>query len=128
MTVTSADTLKKALTRSEANTIPDALRLVDLGAMLDVGEYDTGTITAAASITLPGGAMLISSCRVVTAGTAATGVRSVSDSAATPSATVASLSAAGTTITFEGTVTRVIVRYIKKPATDLTTKFTVAPG
>lgn len=122
-------TLKDELTRADPNNLADALRKVNLGTLLEVVEYDTGTITAAASITLPGeGALCVQSVRVVT-GTAAVGERVLGDSGTTPAqfgtsgVYKCSVSADGKTITFEANVTRVFVRYVRKPATALTSAF-----
>ena len=72
--------------------------------------------TAAATIALspparPGTVM----CRVTTVGTAAAGIRAVADVGATPSATLATLSDDGATLTFEGTVTGAVIQYTPKP-------------
>lgn len=56
----------------------------------------------------------------VTAGAAAAGVRHVVDPNATPSATLATLSADGRTLTFEAGVTGAVVDYVPYPAPDLT--------
>jgi PPE-repeat protein len=124
-------TLKTELDRADPNNLADMLRKVALGSLLDVAEYDTGTITASADVTLPGGALVVQSARVVTSGTAASvGLYLAGDAGITPllppggaSAGVgyAKLSADGKTLTFPNTVTRVIVRYIKQPAVALST-------
>lgn len=141
-------TLKEALAKADPNTLADALRKVDLGNLLQVKEYDTGTITATAAVTIPeSGALAVLSARVVTSGTAASvGTYMVGDSAVTPllppggaSTAVGIASAQGitapgagltgtgriSTITFPNTVTRVVIRYIAAPETLLTALFTV---
>lgn len=129
---TVVETLKEALNKADPNKLGDALALVDLGTMLDVSEYDTGTVTASADVTLPGGAMMVQSARVVTSGTAGSvGVYAAGDAAATllippgganAGVGVCQLAADGSKLTFPNTITRAIVRYIKKPTTALSTK------
>jgi len=130
MTTTAVETLKSALNEANPNKISDALAKVDLGSMFTIAEYDTGSITAADHIHLPSpGALVVQSVRVVAAGTAATGPRIVLDSGATAAQIgstgiyVCTVNTAGTIITFEGTVTQVVVRYIPNPAADLTASF-----
>lgn len=143
MTTSVVQTLKAILTKADPNELPDALRKVDLGNLLQVKEYDTGTITATAVVTLPESAIVVSSARVVTSGTAASvGTYMVGDSAVTPllppggaSAAVGIASAQGitapgaaatatgviTTITFPNSVTRAVIRYVAAstvPTTD----------
>jgi hypothetical protein len=57
----------------------------------------------------------------VTGGAAAAGPRQVTDAGGTPSATVATLSADGATLTFEGTVTDAVISYDAAPDVDLAT-------
>lgn len=144
-TATAVQTLKIALTKADPNEIADALRKVDLGNMMQVKEWDTGVITATAVVTLPEGALVVQSARVVSSGTAASvGTYMVGDSAVTPllppggaSTAVGIASAQGitapgaaltgtgniTTITFPNTVTRVVVRYLAAPTNAITAKF-----
>jgi len=132
-TATAVQTLKTELTKADPNRLADELRKVDLGALLTVQEINTGTISAVAAVPIPGGALFVQSARVVASGTGASlGTYIASDSADTPllppggaslAPGIASLNAAGTTITFPNTVTQAVIRYIKKPATDLTAKF-----
>lgn len=65
----------------------------------------------------------------VTAGAAAAGLRQVGDSGATPSATVATLSDDGKTLTFEAGVTGFVLYYMPRSSVAMTadTDF-VAPG
>lgn len=123
-------TLKSELNRADLNSIADMLRKVQLGTMFEIQEWDSGTITAAATIDIPGGALLVQSAQVVTSGTAASvGHYLPGNSSSTPllppggadtAVGIASVAADGSTLTFPNTVTRVIVRYIKKPAIALT--------
>ncbi|MDB4930539.1 MAG: hypothetical protein JWM10_3023 [Myxococcaceae bacterium] len=132
MTTPATPTLQSELNRADPNNLADMLRKVQLGELLEIQEYDTGTITAAAAVTIPGGALLIQSAHVVTSGTAASvGHYHPGNSTSTPllppggantAVGIASVAADGSTITFPNTVTRVILRYIKKPAVALTTE------
>lgn len=132
-TTTTPETLAQVLSKADLNKLADALRQIDLGAMLAPAEYDTGTITGADAITLPGnGALLVQSARVHAGSATFVGTYAVGDSGATPltAATasvvgLAKLSADGKTITFPTgtTATRVVVRYIPAPATLLTADF-----
>lgn len=129
----TAITIKEELNRGDTNNAPQLLGLIKLGDMLDVAEYDTGTITGVAAVPLPGGALMVQSARVVTSATGGSvGVYIASDSAATPllppggasvAVGVAALAADGSTLTFPNTVTRVIVRYVKKPAVALSSTY-----
>jgi len=132
MTTTATRTLQDVLNDADLNQLSAALAKVQLGELLEIQEYDSGTITGTASVTIPGGALLVQSARVVTSGTAGSvGCYLCADSGATaflPTAAgerpgVAVLNTAGTTVTFPNTVTRVVLRYIKKPATALTASF-----
>lgn len=129
-TDTEQQTVAGALNQANPNELADLLRAIQLGTVLTVTEYDTGTVTAASSITLPSAAMLVQSCRVVTASagttvgsygmTDASGTASVPPGGASAGMGVAKLSADGLTITFPANVTRVIVRYIPLPAVSMT--------
>lgn len=145
MTTSATQTLKDALSKADPNEIADALRKVDLGNLLQVKEYDTGTITAIAAVPLPENALAVLHARVVTSGTAASvGSYHVGDSAVAPllppggasvavgiassqgiTAPGAGLTTAGrvTSVTFPNTVTRVVFRYIAAPKALLTAKF-----
>ena len=133
VTTTAKETYLKALNSAEPQKLADVLAAIDLGDILTVQEWDSGTITAAATITLPGGALLVQSIRVVTSGTAgsvgsylpsdANAVMIVPPGGASVAVGVARVAADGSTITLPNTVTRVVVRYIKKPAVDLTANF-----
>jgi hypothetical protein len=145
MTTSTVQTLKEILTKADPNQLADALRKVNLGNLLQIKEFDTGTITAAAAVAIPEGALAVLHARVVTSGTAASvGSYHVGDSAVTPllppggasvavgiassqgiTAPGAGLITAGevTTVTFPNTVTRVVFRYIAAPFIPLTDKF-----
>jgi hypothetical protein len=132
MTTTATRTLQDVLNDADLNQLSAALYKVQLGELLEIQEYDTGTITGTADVTIPGGALLVQSARVVTSGTAASvGCYLCADSGATaylPTAAsqrpgVAVLNAAGTQVTFPNTVTRVVIRYIKKPANAISGSF-----
>lgn len=129
MTVTTAETLKSVLTKADPNKIADALAKVNLGNMVVPNKQTyTGLVSAAAhdlTDVAHGGqpaAMVIGSVRV-TAGAAAAGLRQIGDAAATPSATVATISDDGKTITFEAGVTAFIVSYLARSASDVTALF-----
>jgi hypothetical protein len=146
-TTTIIPTVGAVLTKSDPNELADALRKVDLGNMLQLKEYDTGTITGVAAVPVPEDALAVMSARVVTSGTAASvGSYLVGDSAVTPllppggastavgiasSQGVAAAggstptSAAGvlSTVTFPNTVTRVVFRYIAGPKVKLSATF-----
>ena len=128
-TTTARETLKVALDQANPNKIADALAKTALGTMFTPVEYDTGVITGATSITLPGtGALLVQSVIVVSGTESATPHIPV-DSSATPGqigATgiyTAKVSADGATLTFSANVTRGRVRYIPNPAALLTDSF-----
>ena len=124
-------TLQAALTRANPNDLADMLRRCNLGEMFEVQEYDSGTISGVATVTIPGGALLMQSAHVVTSATAASvGHYHCGNSTSTPllppggantAVGIASVAADGSTITFPNAVTRVILRYIKKPETAITT-------
>lgn len=118
---TSIETLKTALNRANPNTLADVLALIDLGTMLDPTAV-TVSQTSATTITLSPAAMCagVVSARV-TGGAAAAGPRIVTDAGGTPSTTVATLSADGTTLTFEAGVTGAVVTYVPRPAVALST-------
>lgn len=123
-------TLKEELNRGDANNYPGLLGpKVAIGNILEIQEWDSGTISASATVTPPGGCLLVQSVHVVTSGTAASvGHYHPGNSTSTPllppggantAVGICAVSADGVTITLPNTVTRVIVRYIKKPATSL---------
>lgn len=141
MTTTAAPTVEKALTKADPNQLADALRALNLGNLLKVKEYDTGTITAVAAVPLPERALAVLSARVVTSGTATSvGTYLVADNGVTPllppggastAVGIAKSSSKGTsnanpyisTVEFPNTVTRVIFMYIPAPETKLDVAF-----
>jgi hypothetical protein len=128
-----AFTLYDALNRGNPTSLPEALRLCGLGDMFTPQEWDSGTITASATVTPPGGCLAVQSVHVVTSGTGASvGHYIAGNSTTTPllppggantAVGICAVSVDGTTITLPNTVTRVIVRYVKKPAALLTSFF-----
>jgi hypothetical protein len=139
MTTTVVQTLGVILSAAQPGNLADALHKVDLTGVLTATEYDTGTISASATVTLPSpGALIVQSARVATSATGASvGTYVAGDSGSTPvlptggasaGLGIASLSADGLTLTFPNTITRAIVRYISKPATALTALFESVPS
>jgi hypothetical protein len=124
--------LKYALDEANPNKIADALAQVDLGTLLTATEYDTGVITGATSVTIPGSGALLVQSVVVVSGTESSTPHIVVDSTQTPGQIASTgiytvkLSADGKTLTFAANVTRVVVRYISNPAKALTDSFTRA--
>ena len=147
VTISEKQTLARILDRANPNQIADALALVKLATMLDPVKITLAGLTASAAIDLtaikkgdaeltinqglknladksPLPPILIgSTLRVTAVGTAALGARMVSDAGATPSATLATLSDDGKTLTFEGTITGLILEYIPRSNTDFGTLF-----
>ena len=115
----TAETLKSALNRANPNTLADVLAKIDLGTML-APKTETVAQTSATTITLNPPALAVFSARV-TGGAAAAGARTVTDEGGTPSTSIATLSADGTTLTFEAGVTGAVVSYMPRPAVDLST-------
>lgn len=124
-TVTKTDTLQNVLNQANPQNIADALRAIQLGNMV----VPTKTVVSqagATGITLSPAALSIVSLRVVTGGgasTAATGTRLIADSGAAASATVATLSDDGKTLTFEAGVIGAVVTYMPRSAADVTAAF-----
>lgn len=115
-----AFTLADALTASNANNLPDALRKVDLGRFFAPIKSSVDQ-TAATTITLDPPAMCpaVVSCRV-TAGAAAAGAYLCTDEAATPvDGSTCALSDDGATLTFAANVTEAVISYIAAPANPL---------
>jgi len=123
MTTTVDLNLAGVVDEADPNKISDALRLVKLGTLL-TPQGRTITQPAAATVTLDPPAMGPASVSArVTAGAAAAGRRDISDSGDTPSATLATLSDDGATLTFEADVTDVVVDYLPRPAADMAGDF-----
>jgi hypothetical protein len=126
-TATFPDTLQKVLDRGKAGEWEGAAQLAKLGSVLTpVSKTYTGLASAAAhNITdaAHGSAVpiLVPIAVRVTAGAAAAGLRMIGDPAATPSATVATLSADGKTLTFEAGVTGFVLVYMQQATVALST-------
>jgi len=131
-TAGKSQTIQDVLNESNPNKLADAAALAKLGdALAGLKKTLTG-LTSAASFDLTTiddpdvsgqklpAALSISVLRV-TAGAAAAGIRQMSDALDTPSATLATLSDDGKTVTFEAGVTGFIIQYV--PKQDLTAKF-----
>jgi len=126
-------TLGSELSLADPDTLPDALRQVDLGNMLKIKSYDSGVISGTDHVVLPEAALFVHSARIVSATTASKvgtylvtpdlGVTKLT--AGTSGAVgIATLGADGKTITFEATdATQVVVEYVAAPATALTALF-----
>lgn len=116
---TVPQTVQKELDDANPGTGWDMLRLMKLGTMLTPTKFDSGSITASATVTLPSAALLVATCRVV-AGTA-TGPRQITDAGGTATTGVALISDDGLTLTFEATVTQIIVEYLPRAAVPMST-------
>lgn len=131
VTTTKQLTLQQALSDADPDKIADALRQVDLGNMLTKVDETITPAAVSATITLSQPALMIQSVRVTSnaGGTGTTGTFYVGDAGATPSAAASgknglcSLSADGTTLTFEGTVAACRIVYIPQSETPLTNNF-----
>jgi hypothetical protein len=145
VTATETNTGQDVLDRADPNELADILRKIKLGQMLNPVKVSfTGLSATAAKIIAQlkagstgvtvnqglqiGAADPLPSILSVVAvrvagGSAAAGVRMIGDAGATASSTVARLSDDGTTLTFEDTVTAMVLEYIPRPATDLNAKF-----
>lgn len=125
MTVTAIRTIRLVANQATPGQIADVFRKIALGDMLKAVEE---TITIASSTTLKlsaasaakRAALVLQSVRVVTG--AATGIRSIGDSAATPSTTLVAFD--GDTITFEAAITVAKVRWIPAALVDIDLSFT----
>ena len=132
VTTTAAQTINTVLDQADPDLLSDALRQVKLGTLLTPLKETITNATVNAAIVLTKPALAVITCRVsdVSGGAGALGDRVVSDSSGTPSAphatgvpAIATLSADGTTITFEGTVKAAVVTYIPRSYTDITGAF-----
>ena len=109
-------TLKDALNKANISQLATALNSVALGNLLDRAAHKVAIAqTAAVTVVLSPPALMIQTLRV-TAGAANPGNRQISDAGGTPSATVATISDDGSTLTFEGTVSAALITYIPGPA------------
>lgn len=126
MTVSISRNNQLVLDQANPQDIADVLRKYRFGTMFAKVPPTTVTQSAAATMTLSPPAVLGTlMVRVTTVGTAAAGFRNVADVAATPSATLATLSNDGKTLTFEGTVTAAVVSYMAAPGSDTSASTTV---
>lgn len=158
VTLTEVETLGVALEQANPNKIPTALQKVDLRRMLDPVKVTLAGLTAAAAINisalLKGAATVtinqglaglvageplpailsLTTLRVTTVGTATAGPRVITDAGGTPGAPgatgpgIATLSDDGNTLTFEGTVTGLVLEYIPRSATPLSERFAPFPS
>jgi len=131
-TATSLETLKSALDEANPNKVASALQQAKLGTMLTPLKKTYSALAATAAHNLTDvahgsglAALLVGTLRV-TAGAAAAGARLVTDAGGTPSATVATLSDDGKTVTFEGTVTAFVIEYVPRASADMTGPFAKA--
>jgi hypothetical protein len=129
VTTTATQTIKEVLNQAAPGQLPDALRKVQLGTMLTPIKLVKTGLSSAASFDITSAALGSNPAALgiftlrVTAGTAAAGVRMIGDAGATPSATVATLSDNGKTITFEDVATAFVMEYLPRPAADTTGAF-----
>jgi hypothetical protein len=136
VTATAAETLKGVLNQANPNKIADALAKVQLGTLLAPTIKTFTAITAAAAHDITDAAhgyclpiLAVVNCRVTAVGTGALGARVMSDVGGTPGAPgangpgIATLSADGKTITFEGTVTGFVLTYVPQSTADVTAAF-----
>lgn len=136
-TATERNEIKDVLDRADPNNLPDAARKTKLGTMLHPLKRTFTGLTSATSFDLtaidgtgePTGApnpnrLAAADVRTlrVTAGAAAAGHRDVTDVGGTPSATLATISDDGKTLTFEAGVTGFVITYGPRPV-DLADKF-----
>ena len=128
-TTTKTNTVADVANSGNLNELSDVAQKVQLGTMLGVTKKTFTGLTSAAAHNLTDAAHgsgpaadVISSVRV-TAGAAAAGLRQIGDAGATASATVATLSDDGKTVTFEAGVTAFVIVYKAKAAVDPSAKF-----
>lgn len=137
-TATAPQTIKSTLDQASPNQGWDALQKTKLGTMLTPLKRAFTGLVAAASFDLTAidgtgedagvanpnrlAALSISTLRV-TAGTAAAASRDVTDVGGTPSASLATISDDGKTITFEANATAFVVTYIPRAGEDLNNEF-----
>ena len=123
MTTTADKTLADVLDDANLNNVDRAMAQNKLGTMLTPQKRAVSQVSAA-TMTLDPPAMGPATITArVTAGAAAAGPRAFTDEGGTPSATLATLSADGTTITFEAAVTDAVVDYLPRSEADITADF-----
>lgn len=127
--MSTSQSIKTVANSGNLNQLGEVAQKVELGTMMQVQQATFTGLTAAAAHNLSDaahgalpavGAML--SLRV-TAGAAAAGGRLVLDAAGTPSATEATISADGKTVTFEANVTGFVIQYMPRAAVSMTADF-----
>lgn len=126
MTATATDTFQTELDKGNPNTVADVLQKMKLGTMLTPLKATLTLAAPGTAFTLDPPALIVGTCRVTDngAGNAAEAPRQITDAGGTPSATVATLSDDGATITIEGTgAVEMIVEYIPRPEQDMTEQF-----
>lgn len=143
MTTTKEQTLQQILSAANPHQLADALRAIDIGLKHAVVKVTFAALSSAAAIdittaaskaaativgiTLDSGVNLPPIGKVitlrVTAGAAAAAHRNVTDVGGTPSASLATLSDNGKTLTFETTVTGFVLTYEPRAAVALTSLF-----
>lgn len=129
MTAVLDKTIADILDDANMNNFDRALAQVKLGRLLSPQKLAVVQL-AAATVVLDPPALLVMDATVVD-GTAVLGPRHVADDAATPSAPgatgpgIATLSDDGTTLTFEDTVTEVVITYMPRSAVDMSGPFAV---
>lgn len=147
VTTTEVTTIAKAANQADPNSIADVLRLMKLGRMLDPVKLTLTGLPASATLDITsldkggsgvainlGLADLVTGQAIppildvktvrVTAGAAAAGARFMTDAGGAASATVALISDDGKTLTFEGTVTALVLEYVPRSSTPLTDALT----
>lgn len=126
VTKTATRTIKEVLSEANPNEIADALH--ELGNFGDIcgvidESFTNSPVATTVKLSQKAGAICFVDVESVAGAAGAAGARIVGSSVATPSATVCSLGTDGQTITFEGTVTTVHVRYIPAPTNAVTAVF-----
>jgi hypothetical protein len=128
-TTTKTSTIKDVANSGNLNELAEVAQKVGLGTMLDTVKLTKTGLTSAIAHDITDAAhgsnpaaSIVGALRV-TAGAAAAGLRQIGDAGATPSATVATLSDDGKTLTFEAAVTGFVMVYQPMAAVSPGTKF-----
>jgi hypothetical protein len=145
MTATATATLKSALDKANPNQLGDIFSKMKMGTMMtplkrtftgltSAALFDLTTIDAAGETTGVANPNRVAAQSIdtlrVTAGAAAAGHRDVTDVGGTPSATLATISDDGKTVTFEAGVTAFVITYSPRSTvamTDAQSAFDGAP-
>jgi hypothetical protein len=144
-TATKIDSVANEVNSGNANTLSNAAQQMKLGTMLTPQKWTIAALASTTAVDITSAAVaaaatpgaftpaLATGERLsaalgcfnvrVTAGAAAAGKREISDSGDTPTATVATLSDDGKTLTFEAGVTGFVLEYLPRSAKDMTTAF-----